>query len=192
MQLEEIKAFALEHKVPIMSDESLDTISSILKNTNSRSLLEIGTAVAYSTLYFADKIEDIEIDTVERDPERFLIAQKNVESSNYKQRITCIQADALKYNVMKSYDAIIIDAAKAQNDTLFRLYFAYTNYVMIIDNIDFHGFTGHSQDIKKRNLRQMVARIERFLDYINSRDDLIVERINVGDGLMVIQRKWTR
>ena len=189
MKLVEIKEYAIEHKVPIMSDESLDFISSILKETNSRSLLEIGTAIAYSSLYIQDKIPDLLIDTLEKDQERYEVAKQNLKEIEFSHNITSIQTNALKYDNRKSYDAIVIDAAKAQNETLFRLYFAFCNKVMIVDNVDFHGFTGHSQEIKKRNLRQLVSRIERFLTYLDTRKDIVVEKVNIGDGILVIKRK---
>ncbi|AMC93563.1 hypothetical protein AOC36_06065 [Erysipelothrix larvae] len=188
----EIESYALEHNVPIMSSESIDFISTILADTHSRSLLEVGTAIAYSTLNFAHRIDGLLIDTIERDDVRYEEAIKNVKKFSCGSRIHTIHHDALKYRNIKHYDAILLDAAKAQNEAMFKLYFAFVDKVMIIDNIDFHGFTGHSQEIRSRNLRQMIQRIESFLTYINSRSDLSVERYDIGDGLMVIKRKSTQ
>lgn len=189
MKLVEIKDYAIEHGVPIMSDNSLDFISSILNETNSRSLLEVGTAIAYSSLYIQSKVKDISIDTLERDIDRFNVAQFNLKNIEFEHNITSIQADALKYNNKRIYDAIVIDAAKAQNIAFLRLYFAFCDKVMIIDNIDFHGYTGKSFDIKNRRLRQMVGRIEKFLEYLDKRSDLVVQKVDIGDGLLVIKRK---
>jgi predicted O-methyltransferase YrrM len=189
MKLVEIKEYAIEHDVPIMSDESLDFISSILNETNSRSLLEVGTAIAYSSLYIQSKLNDIKIVTLERDRDRFEVAQFNLENIDFDHNIVSIQTDALKYNNTGVFDAVVIDAAKAQNIAFLRLYFAFCDKVMIIDNIDFHGYTGKSSDIKNRRLRQMVVRIERFLKYLETRSDLVIEKIDIGDGLLVIRRR---
>ncbi|MDO9592382.1 MAG: O-methyltransferase, partial [Erysipelotrichaceae bacterium] len=61
--------------------------------------------------------------------------------------------------------------------------------IVIVDNLDFHG---HNKNVglltDRRNLRQMVNKIRAFEDYINSRKDLEVERVSIGDGMMMIRR----
>lgn len=187
MLLKEIESYAILHNVPIMPRVSIDFISEILIKTQSRSILEVGTAIAYSSIAIKENVPEIEIDTIERDIIRYNEALKNIERSQLD--INCIYADALHYKNNKNYDVIILDAAKAQNEPLFKLYFAYTNKLMIVDNIDFHGHTGKSEAIESKNLKQMVKRIEQFLEYINSRNDLEVSYHKVGDGMVVIRRK---
>ena len=48
---------------------------------------------------------------------------------------------------------------------------------------------GNSQNIKSRNLRQMVRKIEKFIDYLDNQDEFSVRYIEVGDRLGVCKRK---
>ena len=61
--------------------------------------------------------------------------------------------------------------------------------IIIIDNLSFHGYVGKSSEIKSRNLRQMVRKIEKFLDFLDNNEEFNVEYIEVGDRLGVCKRK---
>ena len=50
--LEEVKKKALEEKVPIIMDETLDVIEEYLVDIKPKKILEIGTAVGYSSSQF--------------------------------------------------------------------------------------------------------------------------------------------
>ena len=43
----EIEEYGKENNVPIMSEDSIETIQNIIKENNIKSILEIGTAIAY-------------------------------------------------------------------------------------------------------------------------------------------------
>ena len=89
------------------------------------------------------------------------------------------------------YDLIVIDAAKSQNRRFLDKFKNNLNKdgIIIIDNLDFHGMVGKSSEIKSRNLRQMVRKIEKFLDYLDNQNEFDVEYIEVGDRLGVCKRK---
>ena len=80
---------------------------------------------------------------------------------------------------------VIIDAAKSQNRRFLDKFKnnIKDNGIIIIDNLDFHGYVGKSSEIKSRNLRQMVRKIEKFIDYLNNQNEFDVEYIEVGDKL---------
>ncbi len=189
--LQEIKQEALAEHMPIMSDESIAFIVSSLLTYRCKSLLEIGTAVGISSLAIAHEITDIKITTLERDEQRYNKAKENICRLNAEDRIFAICTDALTYTCTEMVDALIIDAAKAQNKAFFDRFFPFVKPrgIVIVDNLDFHG---HSENIDnlghRRNLRQMVSKIKSFESYISSRDDLSVERVLIGDGMMLIRR----
>lgn len=188
--LETIEKYALEHGVPIMSKESIDFVSETLKVNKAVSILEIGTAIAYSASALVLKDPSRNIDSLERDEIRYKEAINNLRSLKLENKIKLYCTDAHHYTPTRSYDALIIDAAKAQNLSFFKLYFAFTDKVCIIDNIDYHGFVEENFDqIYSRNLRSMMRRIKEFKTYLSLRDDLIVTYHNVGDGMIVVKRK---
>ena len=52
LTLQTIKENALNEHIPIIMDDTLQEIESILSEKNPNSLLEIGTAVGYSAICF--------------------------------------------------------------------------------------------------------------------------------------------
>ena len=188
--IKEIRKYGISNNIPIMSTESIDTINKIIKDNNIKSILEIGTAIGYSTICFANNHSVERIVSIERDENRYLIAKENVKKSKLS-NIQLICDDALDTMIASKYDLIIIDAAKSQNRKFLDKY--KTNLkedgIIIIDNLDFHGMVGKSSEIKSRNLRQMVRKIEKFLDYLDSQDEFSVQYIEVGDRLGVCRKK---
>ena len=188
--IEEIRQFGVQNDVPIMSVETIDTINKLINENNIHSILEIGTAIAYSTINFASN-ENIErITSIERDDVREKIAIENVKKSCLK-NITLIHDDALNTEINEKFDLVIIDAAKSQNTKFFNKYKnnLTENGLIIIDNLEFHGYVGKSKEIKSKNLRQMVRKIEKFLEFLDTQEEYNVEYIEVGDRLGVCKKK---
>ena len=188
--IDEIREYGINNNVPIMSVESIDTITNIIKENNVNSILEIGTAIAYSTICFASIPCVEKITSVERDDDRYSLASSNVNNSKLS-NITLIHDDALNIEVNDKYDLIIIDAAKSQNRRFLDKFKNNLNEngIIIIDNLDFHGMVGKSSEIKSRNLRQMVRKIEKFIDYLDNQDEFDVKYIEVGDRLGICKKK---
>ncbi len=187
--IEEIREYGVHNNVPIMSVESIETINSIINENNIKSILEIGTAIAYSTICFASNQNVNKVTSIERDKERFDIALSNVKKSGIDY-INLICDDALNVNITDKYDLVIIDAAKSQNMKFFNKFKENLNEngIIIIDNLSFHGYVGNSRSIKSRNLRQMVRKIEKFIDFLNN-SNYDVTYIDVGDRLGIVKNR---
>jgi predicted O-methyltransferase YrrM len=188
--IDEIREYGIKNDVPIMSVESIETITKIIKENNIHSILEIGTAIAYSTICLASIDGINKITSIERDNDRFEIATSNVKKSKLK-NIELIHDDALNTVINDMYDLIIIDAAKSQNKRFLDKYKPNLNKngIIIVDNLDFHGYVGKSSEIKSRNLRQMVRKIEKFLDHLNTQDEFSVEYLEVGDRMCLLKNQ---
>ena len=71
VELKKIKEKALEDKIPIIMDDTLEVIDKILKDKKPSKILEIGTAVGYSAICFSEYLDDDGyIDTIEREEDR--------------------------------------------------------------------------------------------------------------------------
>ncbi len=188
--ISEVKEYGINNDVPIMSEDTIDTIKNIIVDNNIHSILEIGTAIAYSTICFASTVGVNKVTSIERDEQRYKIATKNVYDSGLS-NIELIQGDALNTRIYDKYDMIIIDAAKSQNMRFFEKYKENLNKngIIIIDNLSFHGYVFNSDNIKSRNLRQMVRKIERFIKYLDNQNEFDVKYIEVGDRLGVCKQK---
>lgn len=183
-----IEEYAEKENVPIMKKDSIDYLLEFIRNNNIKDVLEIGSAIGYSALKISTT--GANVTTIERDEERYKIAVENINKSNYKNKINIILSDALDVNISEKYDLIFIDAAKGKNKEFIDKFKKNlkTNGFIIIDNMDFHGLVGKSSEIKKRRLRSLVRKIESFIEYMEDQTEFKVSKINVGDGLYLLER----
>ena len=183
--------YAKENNVPIIQKESILYIMKYIKNHNIKSILEIGSAIGYSAILMASLNEDITVTTIERDETRYMECLKNIKNCNLDKRINVVYQDALEVNLSGvSYDLIFIDAAKGQNIKFFEKYhnFLNPNGTIITDNVNFHGYVGHSKDIESKNLRELVEKIEAYIEFLKDNDSYTTEFIDIGDGLSVSKK----
>ena len=188
--IKEIEEYGIKNNVPIMSEDTIETIKNIITVNEFHTILEIGTAIGYSTICFASTPGVTNITSIERDPIRSAIAVNNVKKSELK-NITLRHTDALEIELNDKFDLIIIDAAKSQNMKFFNKFKDNLNEdgIIIIDNLSFHGYVNQTERIKSKNLRQMVNKIRKFIDFLNNNEEFTVKYIEVGDTLGVCKRK---
>lgn len=185
--ISDMERFAKKENVPIMQKEGLGFLISFIKEHDVKSVLEVGTAIGYSTILIKEAVNNIT--SIERDEKRYDIAVKNVELSNLK-NITLIKGDALDINITDKFDLIFIDAAKGKNKEFldkFKNNLNENGYI-IIDNMGFHGLVGKSETIEKRRLRSLVRKIENFIKYMEEQTEFKVTKIDKGDGLYLLER----
>ena len=110
-----LEIYAKENNVPIIQKEGLNFLIEYIKQNNVKTILEIGTAIGYSSINMALVSDDIQITTIERNEKMYKQAIENIKDFNLENRINVIYGDALDTVVQGKYDLIFIDAAKAQN-----------------------------------------------------------------------------
>lgn len=192
---DELENDALSRNIPVMQKEGILFVIDKLNEIKAKSCLEIGSAVGYSALMMVSNVEDLKIDTLEVNEERYNEAVRNIKKYHYEDQIEIYFADALTFDSeklkLKEYDCMFIDAAKAQYQKFFEKYIPYVkeNGIVIVDNLDFHGMVFDIEHIKNRNTKQLVKKIKRFKDWIFNHEDYDVEYYHVGDGVCVIKRK---
>ncbi len=188
----EMEEYAKEHNVPIIEKESIAFIIKFIKANNIKDILEIGSAIGYSGILMASVNDDIKLTTIERDEVRYMECLKNVKKCNMQDRINVVYQDALEVNLSGvAYDLIFIDAAKGQYTKFFEKYkyFLKPGGVIISDNLKFHGHVGNRQNIASRNLKQLVGKIENYIDFLKENEEFETKFYDVGDGLSVSIRK---
>ncbi len=191
-QLLEMEKYAAEHNVPIIEKDSIVYIMKYIKANNIKNILEIGSAIGYSSILMAGVSNDIKVTTIERDETRYMECLKNIKKCDMDKRINVVFQDALEVNLSGvSYDLIFIDAAKGQNINFFEKYkyFLAKNGAIITDNLKFHGYVGHSEEIESKNLKSLVSKIEDYITFLKNNDEFTTEFVNVGDGLGISIRK---
>ena len=97
----------------------------------------------------------------------------------------------LNLNLNDKYDMIFIDAAKGQYLNFFNKY--KDNLVddgfIVSDNIEFHGHVENYDKIENRNLRQLVGKLIKYIDFLKTNDEYNTKFYKVGDGLAITYKK---
>jgi len=189
--IKNMKEYALENNVPIMTEGGINYLMKFIKKNNIKRILEVGTAIGYSAIMMCSVDEDIHVTTIERDEKRYLEALKNIKKANYEDRIDLIYKDALEVSLDEEYDLIFIDAAKAQNRNFFERFEKNLSEdgIIITDNMNFHGLVNKDlESIESRNLRQLVRKVKEYREYLENNKMFTTEFFDIGDGIAVSRR----
>lgn len=190
--VKKIKEYAKENNVPIMMDSGIQFLTNFIIKKDIRNVLEIGTAIGYSSIMMALSSPSVKITTIERDEKRYLEALKNIKELNLEDRITLIYNDALNVKIDGEFDMIFIDAAKAQNIKFFEKFernLVSSGYI-ITDNIKFHGLVDKNEkEIKSRNVRGIVRKIKAYIEFLKDNVKYDTEFLDIGDGISVSCKK---
>ena len=187
----EMERYAQANNVPIVEVDAIKFIMKYIKTNNVKSVLEIGTAIGYSAILMANASPEVHITTIEKEEKRYREAIKNVKKCALDKRIDVVYNDALEINLSgHTFDLIFIDAAKGQYIKFFEKFSNYLNPggVIITDNLKFHGLVKRKSTLSK-NLKGIVDKIERYIDFLNKNNDFLTKYYDIGDGLSVSIKK---
>ena len=192
-KLKEMEKYAENESVPIIEKKSIAFIMKYIEENNIKNILEIGSAIGYSAILMASAKENVYVTTIERDEKRYMECVKNVKACQMDKKINVVYQDALELNLPEStsFDMIFIDAAKGQYTNFFEKYkyFLKDNGTIITDNLKFHGYVGKSETIESKNLRQLVGKIESYIDFLKNNNEFETTFYDIGDGLSVSKKK---
>ena len=189
----ELRKFAEKENVPIMKLESKEFLKNLLAIKRPKSILEIGTAIGYSSLVF-DKYSDAKITTIELSEDMAHIAQENFNKYNVDINLINDDAEKALTKLNQGFDFVFVDANKSN----YKFYFDYIDKnllnnggVIVADNILFRGEVCNDDLVEKRKIT-IVKRLRNFLAYITRRDDYQTSIIPIGDGISVSVKedKW--
>lgn len=190
-----MKQYAQDFDVPIIQDQGLELMLQLLRIKQPQSILEIGTAIGYSSLMMARHLPNTHIVSIERDPKRYNEAIAYHERSTIKEQVTLIEADALEIAneelPIQKYDVIFIDAAKAQYQKFFEKYepLLKEDGMIISDNLIFHGHIFDNNQKQSRNLKQLVRKINRYNDWLANHPNYDTLLLPIGDGVAISLKK---
>ncbi len=174
---------------PIIRPEVADFMGVQLSLIKPSTILEIGTAVGYSSILMSQYLQEGgKITTLERFPYMLGKARENIKKANLEDTIEIIEGDAaitLKTLPDAHYDVVFMDCAKGQ----------YINFLpdcirvlkpgglLITDNVLHKGSVAKSRYLIERRQRTTHSRLRDFLWTIMHSDDLVSSVLPVGDGL---------
>jgi predicted O-methyltransferase YrrM len=184
--IKEMETFAFENNIPILDWKSAELLEQIVLMAKPKNVLEIGTAIAYSTIRIARLLKKKGyIDTIEKSLDNVSLASGFIKKAKLKKKINLIQGDALEVipSLHKKYDLIFLDADKEDYEKLFyyALMLLKKNGVMFIDNLLWHGYVASDTvPPKYENSTKLIRHFNRiFMD----QSVLLPAIIPVGDGI---------
>jgi predicted O-methyltransferase YrrM len=189
----EIKLEAQINKIPSMDIEGRLFCIDYIKSNHIQSILEIGTGVGIWSIEMVLANPSIHITSLEKNEHRHRQALTNISDLKLESKIECLLVDGCVYQPTQHYDLIFIDGPKSQNKSLLQKYLKTLNPKgsIIIDNLDFHGLTHAQVDLEhRRNLRQMVYKINTFKEWVKSQTNLNVLELSIGDGIIIVSPKY--
>lgn len=174
--------------VPVILRETENFLAFLLKAFKPARILEIGTAVGYSAIFFAQL--GAEVVTVEKSPDMADTARENIKEAGFESKITVFVGDgeeAIRQNLKESdvFDMVFIDAAKSHYRRFLdaALPFCRDGSFIVSDNVLLKGASASDKYDPNGRFKTNVRNMRRYLDYISDCPYLDTSVIACGDGL---------
>ena len=181
------------HSVPIMQDEGINFICEYIKKHDVHSVLEIGTAIGFSSINFACASSEVHVTTIELDEVRCKSALKNIADNALSDKITVHLGDAGEWLPPPNqlFDLIFIDGPKAQYINHFERFAPYLapQGAIITDNLSFHGMVEDLSLTHNYSTIKMMRKIRKFKAFLNGNAEFHTIFYDIGDKISVSQRK---
>ena len=186
--------------VPLIFTETEEILGLLIGLTHPVRILEIGTAYGYSALYFAKKLPEAHITTIERNPVMVEAAVSQFSSRKEGERIDLKVGDASEIldqlvcdlaeaDESEKFDFVFIDAAKSHYREFFEAAekICTKDALIVCDNILLKGWILEAEGKDAKRHRTSIKYMKKFLEYLRERDDLEVSILTGADGLAIIR-----
>ena len=188
--LKEMEAQALQETIPIITPAVGNYLAALIQTSQARNILEIGTAIGYSTLWLARAIAPGggRITTIDLNRDRLGRARIYFQRAGLAEQITALPGDArvILPALESKFDFIFIDAAKGEYLEYLELVYPLLQEggLLVVDNVLFRGWVvpGAVFDLKYNRL---VSGIREFLHQLCQNPRLQTSILPLGDGLSV-------
>jgi predicted O-methyltransferase YrrM len=189
--IREMEEHAERDSIPIVHWET-GRLLAVLCRVLDPVVLEVGTAIGYSTLHMAEQLQNGRVVTLERDPERAAQARNYLERGGVAERVELVEGDALETlpALEGPFDLLFVDASKGE----------YARYIelaepklseralMVVDNLLMSGEVALSEDAETRWNPASLASARRLNAELVNSDEWLACVLPVGDGVGVAAR----
>lgn len=188
--LAELREFAETHHIPVIRRDTEKLLKVIMRLKQPARVLEIGTAVGYSSCVFADCC-GCSVLTIEQNEERAKAAQANIENLGFSGQVKVVRGEAgavlRGMNPAAPFDILFIDAAKSHYREFWDLAMPLMSResVVICDNVLMEGMTASDVYVERRRDRTSTRKMREFIAYISGLDYADTTIVPAGDGLSI-------
>lgn len=182
----ELEDFAEKNSVPILSKDSARLLEILISMTEPKRVLELGTAIAYSSIIIARKLKKKGIlHTIEKSQDNIKLAKENISKAGLNDKIILMEGNA--FDVMprldKKYDFIFLDADKRDYKRLFDycLILLKKDGIIFVDNLLWKGYAASPR--VPADQKSSTNDIREFNKIFTSQKSLMTTILPVGDGI---------
>jgi predicted O-methyltransferase YrrM len=182
----EMEAVAERDSVPIVQWETgrfLATLSQAL----DPQVLEVGTAIGYSTLHLAEPLSAGRVVTLEIDPERARQARDFWSRAGVAERIELVEGDAREPipELSGPFDLLFVDAAKGEYREYIELAepLLAERALLVIDNLLVGGEVALPKAVEGRRLAESIASARALNPELLGSERWLGSVLPIGDGV---------
>jgi predicted O-methyltransferase YrrM len=182
----EMEAVAERDSVPIVHWETGRFLAALCRALDPV-VLEVGTAIGYSTLHMAEQLDSGRVVTLERDPDRVRQARDNLERAGVADRVELTEGDALEVipTLSGRFGLLFVDASKGE----YRRYIELAEPLLaerctlVVDNLLMNGEVALPEGEETRwNPDSLAAARNLNADLLRSEEWLACV-LPIGDGI---------
>ena len=184
--IKQLEAFAEKNRVPILDSASAVFLEQIILTAKPKRVLEIGTAIGYSSIRIARKLEPKGVVvTLEKSAPNYKLAQANFKAAGVEEKIEFLFGDALDImpKIKKKFDFIFLDADKEDYKNLFELSLSLLNKggIIFVDNLLWSGYA--AKKVVPKKYKNSSRHIKEFNNYFMNHESLFTTLLPIGDGI---------
>ncbi|ABP66508.1 O-methyltransferase, family 3 [Caldicellulosiruptor saccharolyticus DSM 8903] len=191
-ELLKIEEYAKKHNIPIVSREVSRLLTILTMLRKPKRILEIGTAIGYSTLSMHIGFPEAKIISIEMDFDMVMQAKRNVKEFNAEDKITIIggEAEEVLQAIDGEFDMIFFDAAKAQYIDYFNLTKDKMSKecLLVCDNVLFKGMVVGRRYLVRRKIT-ITKRMNKFIKMIEDDPEFVMTLLPISDGVLIAIKK---
>jgi predicted O-methyltransferase YrrM len=185
--MEEMESVAHRDSVPIVSWETGRLLATLVGALDPEVVLEVGTAIGYSTLHMAEALGRGRIVTLERDPARIEQAERYLDRAGLADRVEIVEGDALESieSLEGPFGMLFLDASKDEYAKYLELAEPKLTEraVLVVDNLLMSGEVALAPDAETKWRSESLEAARAFNAQLLGATSWTGSVLPVGDGV---------
>lgn len=190
--LAELADFAHRENIPIIQHEVVAYFRFLMQTLQPKNILEIGTAIGFSTLLMAENAPGAKITTLDRNPEMIAFAKDNFAKYDTRHQITLVEGDAVDTlsSIEGEFDFVFMDSAKSKYIVFLPEVLEHLKVggVVVFDDVFQGGGIVKPIEEVRRGQRTIYRGLQRLFDATLDNPDLTATLVPLSDGLLMIRK----